>query len=133
MIQDTKPVSRQHAHTFHLQRLLSESSSLPPRQRSAFLKQQIQIGEFTENAVRTMGARIPNVPAVFVERTFRAKLQEIIDKIETGHFSFGGNNNLCGTTTEEQGGTNTNYELSSDTKYQEAFDQFIEAESEMEG
>lgn len=128
-MKDINPLSRQHAHTFHLQRLLTETSSLPPEQRSAFLKWQVQVGEFAENAVRTVGARIPNVPAVFVERTFRERLKEVIDKIEKGHFSFGEGSSICVTATEGQEGASTNRELSSDTRYQEAFDQFIEAES----
>lgn len=131
----TNSASRQHAHAFHLQRLLSLSSNLVPSQRSVFLKQQIQIGEFTEDALRVGSARIPNVPAVYVEREFREKLEEIIDKIENGHFSFGDSsedNNPCGAVIGEQGGRSASYEPSSDTRYQRVFDQFIDTESDEE-
>ena len=80
-----------------------------------------------------MGARIPNVPAVFVERAFRERLKEVIDRIERGHFGFGEDSNICGTTTEEQGGKGTDRELSSDTRYQEAFDNFIDTQPGTEG
>lgn len=125
----TGPTSRQQAHAFHLHHLLSTSSNLTPSQRSAFLKQQIQIGEFAEKAVRTENARIPNVPAVYVERTFREKLKEIIDKIENERLIFHDSvecNPLCNAVIEEHVEVDTSCELSSETRYQGIFEQFIE-------
>jgi hypothetical protein len=131
------PNPRQHAHTFHLQRLLNASSTFTPSQRSAFLKNHIQLGEIAEMAVRGKSTRIPNVPAVFVERAFRERLQAIVNKIEKEPLGLDdldeNNHHYCDTTRKEETGINVNHELSSsDTMYQKIFDQFIEMESEVE-
>ena len=130
------PNPRQHAYTFHLKRLLGASYKLAPPQRPAFIRQHIQLGELAEMAVKSGDTRIPNVPAVFVERAFRDQLQEIVDKIENGQYSFGepeGSGNVqCTATMEEEAKADAKPELSSDTAYQRAFDQFIGMESEGE-